>query len=157
MLSCVVVLPCVPGLLISFVYSLPSLPCSLNTTFVGRCPSLFESSSHTLLTGTFTVNPVVVVLFAVTSSLVITGVSYSMCPVTTFFMLITSALTSLYTTFIVLFIVTSFSSVSCILSIVSSHVIVCACASYVPPAKSDLASSIAYGNLSTNFTAALPL
>ena len=157
MLSCVVVLPCVPGLLISFIYSLPSLPCSLNTTFVGRCPSLFESSSQTLLTGIFTVNPVVVVAFAVTSSLVITGVSYSICPVTTFFILTTSGLTSLYTTFIVLFTVISFSSVICIFSTGSSHVIVCACASYVPPAKSELASSIAYGNLSTSFTIARPL
>ena len=155
--SCVVVLPAVPGFAISFTYSLPSLPVNLNTTLVGLCFNLLLSSSHTLLTGIFIVNPVVVVWFAVTSSLVLVGVSYSICPVTAFLTLVTSLFIPVYTTFIVLFTVTSFVSVNCIFSTGSSHVIVLLSALYVPPAKSDLASSIAYGNLSTNTTFAFPL
>ena len=115
------------------------------------------SSSQTLLTGIFIINPVVVVWFAVTSSLVLVGVSYSICPVTAFLTLVTSLFIPVYTTFIVLFTVTSFVSVNCIFSTGSSHVIVLLSALYVPPAKSDLASSIAYGNLSTNTTFAFPL
>ena len=155
--SCVVVLPAVPGFAISFTYSLPSLPVNLNTTLVGLWFNLLLSSSHTLLTGIFIVNPVVVVWFAVTSSLVLVGVSYSICPVTVFFTLVTSLFIPVYTTFIVLFTVTSFVSVNCIFSTGTSHVIVLFSALYIPPAKSDFALSIVYGNLSTKTTFALPL
>ena len=113
-----------------------------------------------MLTGIFTINPVVVVQFPVTSSLFLSGVSYSICAFTVFSILTTSALISLYTTFIVLFIVTSFSSVICISSTASSHVIVCASASYVPPSRSSaifvFVVSNGYGNSSTNFTVAFP-
>ena len=44
-----------------------------------------------------------------------------------------------------------------IFSTVSFHVIVLAFASYTPPAKSDFASSIAYGNVSTIVTSAFPI
>ena len=59
--SCVVVVSAVPGFVNSKVYSFPSLPVNLNTTLVGRFPTLSESSSHILLTGIFNVNPVVVI------------------------------------------------------------------------------------------------
>ena len=83
-LSCVVVLPCVPGFANSFVYSLPSLPVNLNTTLVGRFPNLSESSSHTLLTGMFTVNPVVVIAVSFTSSLIFSGSNSFIFPLTLF-------------------------------------------------------------------------
>jgi len=105
--SCVVVVPVVPGFANSFVYSLPSLPSNLNVTLVGRCPNLLLSSSHILLTGIFTVNSVVVVSFAVTSSNSFSGVFVLIFPVTTFFIFVVPWFIPVYTTFIVLFIVIS--------------------------------------------------